>query len=136
MQLLVAMHECVAWIIGNEVDRDGIKRHNVHNVLKQATHLGLTNSSDLKGMPVQMHRMLISAAIAKYQSIAIALLDLQGFVLWPRFVVNRPEIELRTIQRTYIAKGQYEGFVRLLCLLRTTKRRVVPLIWAWLLPDW
>ena len=56
------------------------KRHDVHHVLEQAAHLLLPDPRNLECVPVQMHRMLISAAIPEYEAIALALLNADGSI--------------------------------------------------------
>jgi hypothetical protein len=66
-----------------------------------------------------MHGMLIAAAVAKDHPVAPALPYMQWIDLRPRLIVDRPRIELRSVHRSDVAKGEGESFIRLGRLCRT-----------------
>jgi hypothetical protein len=66
VQLLMAMPQRVARIIGDEIHFNRAKRHNVDNIFHQAAQMFVADARHFKGVPVQMERMLIAAAIAKH----------------------------------------------------------------------
>ncbi len=74
------------------------------------------DAGDFEGVPVQVKRMLIAAAIAKDQPISLAGMHNQRLDFGPGLVVDRPSVELRTVLRADIAKGQHERLVRLRAL--------------------
>src|SRR5665213_2874308 len=104
MELLMAVHQRVSGIIGNEFYFHGIERHDVDDVLHQAADGSFADAGYFKRMPVQVHRMLVAAAIAKDQSVPFALLDHQRIDVGPRPLVDRPDIELRARLRAVVAE--------------------------------
>ncbi len=104
MQLLMTMHERVARIICDKVYLDCVQRHDVDDVLHQSAHLLLADTSHLKRVSVQVHRMLVSAPVAKNHPITLALLHEQRLDVGPGFVVDGPGVELGAMQGAVVAK--------------------------------
>src|SRR3984885_3656364 len=71
------------------------------------------DAGDFERVPVQMQRMLVTAAIAKDQTVSLAGMHNQWLNFGPRFVVDRPRVELRTVLLADIAKRQDKTLVRL-----------------------
>jgi hypothetical protein len=59
VELHVAVEQCIAGVVGYEVDSDSIQRHHIDNILPQAGEILVADTCDFKSMPVQVHRMLI-----------------------------------------------------------------------------
>jgi hypothetical protein len=76
VQLLMTVHESIPWVIRNEVDRNRVQRHHIHDILEQPAHLRFSNLAYLERVPMKVHRMLISAAVAKDHTIPFPLSDM------------------------------------------------------------
>src|SRR5690242_4822759 len=70
VQLLVAVPERIAWIVGCEIDFDRIERHHIDHIFLQSADRLFADTGDFKRMSMQMNGMLISAAIAQDKAIA------------------------------------------------------------------
>src|SRR5579859_4943979 len=109
MQLLMAMQERVAGIVGDEVDGDLLKRHHVDRVLDEAAHVLIADARDLEAVTMEMHGMLITSSIAKEQAIAPSCLDHQRLHIRPRVTVDSPGVEPGAVQCAGVADGEREG---------------------------
>src|SRR5580698_10075574 len=100
----MTVHECVAGIVGDKINGNRIQRHDVDNILHQSAERLTSDSSDFECMTVQMHRMLISAAIAEDQPVALTLLHSQWLDIRPGFVVDGPRIKCGAALCAIVAK--------------------------------
>lgn len=107
----MTMHQRVARVVGDKVDLDRVQRHDIDDIFHQSADLLIADAGYLESMPMQVYRVLVSAAIAKNHPVPLALLHNQRLDLWPRLVVNRPCIELGVALRAVIAKGKDKGFI-------------------------
>ena len=70
--------------------------------------------------------MLIPARISKKHAISPVTPDFKWLDVWPRIAIDGPGIELGTVQRASISKGERKGLVRFLSGLPGSELRVVP----------
>jgi hypothetical protein len=73
VQLLMAMEERVARIVGGKVHVNGLERHDVDDVFVQAAHLAFADLGDLESVTMEMDRMLVAAAVAQHEAVTLAL---------------------------------------------------------------
>src|SRR3954451_23755336 len=84
---------------------------------------------------MKMEGMLVPAAVAKYQPVALTRMDDERFDFRPRLVVDGPGVKLGTALRTDVTERENE------CLIRCRRRggvcelRVVPGCRRWIFPD-
>ncbi len=109
--MLMTVPERIARSVRSEIDCDCIEGHHVDDVFAQTAHLFVFDLRNLEGMPVQVNRMLIAAAVAQQQTIAPPGMHLDEIDVGPRSIVDRPRVELRAIHRSDIAEGQRDGFI-------------------------
>src|SRR4051812_39699237 len=82
-----------------------------------------------------MDGVLVAGAVAKNEAIPLPVLHHERIDVRPRFVVNRPCIELRSLQGAAVAEGKRKGFVRLCGGSGVGELNIVPLLRRWILPD-
>jgi hypothetical protein len=70
VQLLVAVEKHVAGIVSDKVHVDGLERHDIDDIFARAAQLRLADLGHLKGVPVKMNRMLVTAAVAKDEQVS------------------------------------------------------------------
>src|SRR3954447_21624746 len=112
MQLLMTVPQRVARVVCNKIDLNGAKRHHVNDVLLQPAEPLVADPRNLKCVAMQMQRMLIAAAITENKPVALACMDREWLNLGPRFVIDRPRVELRSLLRADVAKRQHKFLVR------------------------
>src|ERR1035437_1298569 len=132
VQLLMAVHERIAGIVGNKVHLNGAKRHDVDDVLHQSAELLFADARDLECMAVQVDGMLVAAAVAKDHAVAFAGMHNEWLDFRPGLVVDGPGIELRSMLRADVAEGEDEGLIRGWRGGRICKLRVVPRGGGWI----
>src|ERR1700722_19094536 len=111
MELLMTMHQCVTRVVRDKVDLDCVQRHDIDYIFHQSADLPIADAGYLESMPMQVYRVLVSAAIAKNHPVPLALLHYQRLDLRPRLVVNRPRIKLGIALGAVIAKNKDECFI-------------------------
>ena len=75
MQLLVAVEERQTRVVGDEIELDLLKSAEYHDVLNNPGGHFTANTHQLEAVAVQMQRMHIVARIAKFEPIALALVQ-------------------------------------------------------------
>ena len=94
-----------AGVIGGEVDGDGLEGHDVDDVFAQATEGLGGDLRDLKGVAVEMDGMLVAAAVAQQEAVALAGGDADGVNVRPGLVVDGPGVELGAFLRADVVDG-------------------------------
>jgi hypothetical protein len=83
VQLLVAMPQSISRIICDKIHFHRVQWHHIDHVFHQPAQMFVADARYLKGMPVEMKRMLISAAIPKHKAVALSRLHDQRFDIGP-----------------------------------------------------
>ena len=68
--LLVAVEECLTWVVGHKLYLDGSTGAHQHHILAHAGDLtAVLDPADLKCVPMQMHGMVVHAFILHDQTV-------------------------------------------------------------------
>lgn len=109
----MAMQQAISWVFRKKVNRNGLKRHNVYDVLDKAADLLFANRSHFEAVPMQMQRMLIGTVILKKEPVAFSFFDHNRLIVGPGTSVDRPGVKLRSLlhakvgerKRNYLVGG-------------------------------
>src|SRR3974390_1267519 len=129
VQLLVAMEERLARIVGDEIEFNFLKAAQHHHVLDDASGWLAAEPDQFETVPVQVQRMNVITGIAEFEPVAVALMyriHRLHRLHRERFAVEGPLVE--PIQRAVVFDDRH-----LDCLIgrggrriRFAKARVVP----------
>src|ERR1700680_3870940 len=102
------MEEGWAGMTSDKIDFRVAEAWNIDDVLFYAGCVFPANLDDFKIVAVQGKRMRIPRLIGEYHAVALALLNHKRVRIWPRFIVDRPTVEVDAITGNFLER-QLEG---------------------------
>lgn len=103
----MAIQQRIAGVVRYKIDGDGVERHHIDDVFAETAELLCAHTRDFKCVAVEMHGMLIAAAVAKDHPVAPAIGPMDGspFDTWTINNQSWPKIDPLHVRRGMARKS-------------------------------